>query len=359
MNREQIPNTPRFPFTTSYLHVQFLKVAIPGSICSTKSTLYSLSRSAQPASSPPSPVSQPGPAPPSPAAGGARRRRTRRWSPSPLRHRRPRHEAGARLTPGGSAAASQLPPLLTSRESAHTDTSTGALGSSAAALRGKSNSYASARSCRAALLLYTGRPAAPPQLQSRPGIHAVNEKRPRETIQRSRKIYLHSSPGCAEPNRLGEAPAPSPFPLLKARDARRQPRRAPRLPRTARAAAAAAAPPHYRRTSSALCVPRLISSRNAPAMPAPRRNRPLSGGAGAGPPARPPQRRLRGIVESQDHGLGKARRELWKHPDQPSTRYGRCNSYTASPSAAVGRLLNTSRDGDSTASLANLDHPKR
>lgn len=55
----------------------------------------------------------------------------RRWRPSPGRWRRPRQEDGASLTPAGSAAASQLPPLLTSSRSAATVTSTGALGRSA------------------------------------------------------------------------------------------------------------------------------------------------------------------------------------------------------------------------------------
>lgn len=55
----------------------------------------------------------------------------RRWRPSPERWRRPRQEDGASLTPAGSAAASQLPPLLTSSRSAATVTSTGALGRSA------------------------------------------------------------------------------------------------------------------------------------------------------------------------------------------------------------------------------------
>lgn len=266
---------------------------------------------------------RPWPCPPSPAAGGGRRRRTRRCSPSPRRCRSPRHEDGARLTPAGSTAAWQLPPLLTSRESAHTDTSAGALGSSAATLRRKSNAYASGRSCRGALLPARSSPAAPVA----PRIHAVNEEQPRETNPPfSGKIYLHSS---AEPNKQGQAPAHNPLPALKAKDAESQTRRAPRLPRTARAAAGAA-PPHYRITSSALCVSRLISIRNAPAMPAPHRKRPPSRRRRRGAAARPSRLRLRGIVESASN-----------HVTQ------RC----------VRSLLNTSRHGDYTTSLEHLFQP--
>lgn len=204
-NREQIPNTPRFPPTTPFRHSQFLKPTIPEVFA----PQHRHSTAAAPQTRQvPGPSPRPlRPAPPSPAAGGAPRRRTRRCSPSPRRRRSPRHEDGASLTPAGSAAASQLPPLLTSRESVHTETSTGALGSSTAALRRKSNGYASGRSCRGALLLYTGRPAAPPQPHSRPGIHAVNEEQPRETIHCSQEKFICTI-ARAVPSRTGRGRYP-------------------------------------------------------------------------------------------------------------------------------------------------------
>lgn len=134
-------------------------------------------------------------------------------------------------------------------------------------------------------------PAAPVAPRDPLGERGVAE---RNNPPFSGKIYLH---GSAEPNKQGDAPAHNPVPTLKAKDAESQTRRAPRLPRTAPAAAGGSAP-HYRITSSALCVARLISIRNAPAMPAPRRKRPLSRLRMRGV-ARPPVRHSAACVESR------------------------------------------------------------
>lgn len=104
---------------------------------------------------------------------------------------------------------------------------------------------------------------------------------------------MHSNSGLSESHKKGRGGGggvagthprpvtPSPF---KAKDAESQTRRALRLPSGGRQAG----PPHYRITSKALCVPRLISSRNPPAMlPGERLRRPaqeaaaLPAGAGA------------------------------------------------------------------------------
>lgn len=108
----------------------------------------------------------------------------------------------------------------------------------------------------------------------------------------SGRIYLHGSPGCAETNRQGEAPAHNPVPPLKAKDAESQTRRAPRLPRTARAVAGGSAPALPDNQQGALRPPPDLHqerSRHAGAelRRAPRRKRPLSRRRRRGPARRP------------------------------------------------------------------------